>query len=94
MDRSVHKNIFIRSVWIGVTCCVFGTVLLFGTFELLLRGAERWVGTRMPNDTLMGMFHQNWFTACFAVGGVAFAWFAFGFFIAYSRMSSRAELGE
>ena len=81
-----------RALLVGCLSCVFGTLALFGVFYFLIQGAERYAGTKLVGDSPMGMFQQNPSAAAFAIGGVAFAWFAFGFFITYTRMSSREEL--
>jgi hypothetical protein len=89
----VNRRVIGRALLVGALSCLFGTLGLFGAFYLLIHGAERYAGTKLLNDSPMGMFQQNPSAAAFAIGGVAFAWFAFGFFITYSRLSSRAELG-
>lgn len=85
-------NIMPRSILIGCISSVLGTALIFGTFTLLLRVAERIAGSSLPNSTLVDLFQKNFQTGLFAVGGVALSCFSFGFFIAFSRLSSRAEL--
>ena len=83
-----------KSLQAGALSCLCGSVATFGSFYWLIRGAERWADAKIPNDSFMGLFQFNVWLACWAIGGVAFAWFAFGFFVTYSRMSSRAELEE
>ena len=90
----MKRRVIVPALIVGALSCVFGTAALFGVFYALIHAAERYAGTKLLNDSPMGMFQQNPQAAAFAVIGVAFAWFAFGFFITYSQRSSRAELGK
>ncbi|GAC1659667.1 MAG: hypothetical protein NVS9B15_22710 [Acidobacteriaceae bacterium] len=90
----MNGRVIARALLAGVLSCSVGTIVLFGAFYFLIHAAESYAGTKLLNDSPMGMFQQNPSAAAFAIGGVAFAWFAFGFFITYSRLSSREELGR
>lgn len=94
MSDIKNINVMPKSIFIGCLASVIGTALIFGTFSLLLHIAEHIAGATLPNGTLIDLFQKNFQTALFAVGGVALSCFSFGFFIAYSRLSSRAELGQ
>jgi hypothetical protein len=87
VNRTVQKALLV-----GAISCILGTTAIFGSLYFLIHAAERWAQTQLVNEGLLGLFQSNLFAAIFAVGGVAFAWFAFGFFITYSRLSSKAEL--
>lgn len=88
------NNFILKAVLIGCISSLLGTAFIFGAFQLLLGIAEHIAGASLPNGTLIDLFQKNFQTALFAVGGVALSCFSFGFFIAYSRLSSRAELGK
>jgi hypothetical protein len=77
------------SLLVGALSCVLGTAAIFISFFYLIHGAERWSGAQLLNDTPLGMFEQNRWAAASAIVGMAAAWFAFGFFITYSQLSSR-----
>jgi hypothetical protein len=77
------------SLFVGALSCVLGTAAIFVSFFYLIHGAEHWSGAQLLNDTPLGMFEQNRWAAASAIVGVAAAWFAFGFFITYSQLSSR-----
>jgi hypothetical protein len=84
------KRVVPLSLLAGSVSCVLGTAVIFVAFFYLIHGAEHWSGAHLLNDTPLGMFEQNRWAAASAVGGMAAAWFAFGFFITYSQLSSRS----
>lgn len=86
-------NVIGRSLLIGVFSSFAGTGTIFGAFFLALRIAERWSGARLSTDTLAAMWNNSHWAAVSTIGGFLFSWFAFGFLIAYSRISSRSERG-
>lgn len=91
MREGKPRNVIGRALGIGVLSSLAGTVTIFGGFFLALRIAERWSGARLSTDTLAAMWNTSHWGAISTVGGFLFSWFAFGFFIAYSRISSRSE---
>jgi len=90
MTRAVRRGIAVGSV-----SSVMGTAAMLGGFYGFLRIAETWSGARLSTDSLAGIWANTpAVTLISALGGFLFAWFAFGFIIAYSRMSSAEELGR
>lgn len=87
-------RVILPALLLGLFSSIFGTAALFTAFYFLIHAAENKAGVRWLNDSPMGMFEQNPQVAASAIAGVAFAFFAFTFFITYSRRSSRAEAGE
>jgi hypothetical protein len=82
------------SLVVGALSCVLGVVLIFGTFYGVLRRAERWADNALPEHNLGDLYRHSPFSAVSAVGGVAAASFAFGFFICFSQLSSKAQMRE
>lgn len=78
----------------GAVCCVVGTAAMSVGFWLMIRVAEKWSNAHLLKDDFAGLWASSSNAIASSVGGLMFAWFWFGFFITYSRLSSRAELHD
>jgi hypothetical protein len=84
-----------KAIAVGSLSSVLGTLLMLGSFYGFLRIAERWSGARLSTDSLAGIWQNTPISVLIsALGGFLFAWFAFGFIITYSQLSSRDELRD